>query len=67
MSVEQPNNESRGLECPKCGCCDFRVYYTRDGLNIIKRSRICRNCGKRTISHERFISRRQKSPPEENE
>jgi transcriptional regulator NrdR family protein len=36
-----------GLRCPRCECCDFRTVKTwPDEDGIIRRYRICRNCGK---------------------
>lgn len=46
--------EQRGIICPKCGCQDFRVVYTRPGWGSrIIRRRECRNCGKRLTTYER--------------
>lgn len=59
MNLESPKppdkpDEQRGLVCPKCGCCHFRVIYTRAGWGrrIIRR-RECRHCGRRVITTER--------------
>jgi DNA-directed RNA polymerase subunit M/transcription elongation factor TFIIS len=38
-------SSTAGLECPHCGCRDFRVRNTRAGDNVIKRYRVCRHCG----------------------
>ena len=42
-----------GLECPKCGCCHFRVLYTRRtwGGRLLRR-RECRYCGRRMTTYE---------------
>jgi predicted nucleic-acid-binding Zn-ribbon protein len=34
------------LECPKCGCRDFRTDKTVRGHVSTFRRRVCRNCGK---------------------
>ena len=46
--------ETRGLECPRCGCGHFRVLYTRRawGGRILRR-RECRHCGRRMTTYER--------------
>jgi len=44
----------RGLECRKCGCRHFRVINTIPlPGGRIKRRRICRHCGKKTVTYER--------------
>ncbi len=35
----------RGIECPRCGCRDLRVYRTTNLRASIIRIRYCRNCG----------------------
>ena len=45
--------EMRGIRCPSCGCCDTRVYYTRQYGQQTRRCRICRNCGRRIPTIER--------------
>ena len=45
--------EQRGIRCPTCGCADTRVYYTRQFAQQTRRSRICRNCGRRIPTIER--------------
>ncbi len=35
----------RGIACPACGCRDWRVASTRRDEGIIRRYRVCRNCG----------------------
>jgi len=42
-----------GLSCPKCGCKDLRVFYTRRRQNYILRVRYCRYCGRRILTRER--------------
>jgi len=42
-----------GLECPKCGCHHFLVWYTRPLVGQIKRVRVCRHCGRRLVTLER--------------
>lgn len=36
---------SKGVACPECGCRDSRVKYVRNGVEIIKRYKVCRHCG----------------------
>ena len=43
-----------GIVCSKCGCQHFFVVYTRPIPGGIRRSRQCRNCGKRVITTERL-------------
>jgi len=47
------DGQARGLVCRKCGCTHFFVVYTRPITGGIRRSRQCRNCGKRIITNER--------------
>lgn len=44
-----------GLECPDCGCCDLRVYYTRRLAKAIRRVKTCRHCGRRITTTERIV------------
>ena len=50
-----------GLQCPKCGCCNFKTYGVSKGIKVIFRYKECRNknCGHRiltsTKSDERII------------
>ncbi len=52
---EDDAEEQLGLECPKCGCCDFRAYYTRRQAKGIRRVKICRHCGRRITTTERIV------------
>jgi hypothetical protein len=45
----------RGIECPKCGCHHFLVWYTRPLVGQIKRVRVCRHCGRKLITFERAL------------
>ena len=45
--------ESLGLECPHCGCCAFRVYYTRPKYGWVLRVKVCRHCGEKMQTEER--------------
>lgn len=58
--------DGRGIACPDCGCQDLRVQNTRDGNGIIKRWRVCRNCGRRVVTQEKPVGGRQpnQSSPE---
>ena len=57
--VEVPRRDdagSIGINCPRCGCSDLRVYYTRRKPNgTIMRSRECRHCGRRIVTRERAV------------
>lgn len=48
--AEQP--DPVGLECAYCGCRDWRVWRTRQRLDVIVRERRCRHCGKPTFTRE---------------
>lgn len=43
---------TRGVECCKCGCRDTRVRKTKPDDGIIRRIRVCRNCGHRWATFE---------------
>lgn len=46
--------EQRGLVCPKCGCAQLRVVYTRPAWGgRLRRRRECRHCGHRITTTER--------------
>jgi len=49
-----PPADQRGLVCRQCGCCHFRVIYTRPAWgSCILRRRECRHCGKRVTTWEK--------------
>ncbi len=48
------SENSSGLECPRCGCRDFRVLRTVRGDGFIDRVRACRHCGSRRVSVEKL-------------
>jgi DNA-directed RNA polymerase subunit RPC12/RpoP len=50
---QDESKETRGLECPDCGCRHLPVAYTRQGRNYVQRVRYCRYCGKRIVTRER--------------
>jgi len=50
----------RGLQCPDCGCRDFRVVRTAHKPRAIQRLRQCRHCGRRMVTYERVAG----SPPD---
>lgn len=58
MAVEA-SEESRGVECPRCGCRDFRVDKTRTLATSTHRWKTCRHCGfgvvTSTVEKERII------------
>jgi len=47
-----------GWECPRCGCCDWRVIESRQYGDIRKRIRMCRHCGKRLNTVETLAEKR---------
>lgn len=54
-SLRRPE-ESRGLICSRCGCCQFRVIYTRAIVGgVIRRRRECRYCGRRVTTKEAVL------------
>lgn len=56
VEVPKRDSDSVGITCPRCGCADLRVYYTRRKANgTIMRSRECRHCGRRVVTKERAI------------
>lgn len=52
MSSRPPDGEPRGLACPKCGGCDFRVTHTWRMKLRIRRRRVCRHCGRAVTTFE---------------
>jgi hypothetical protein len=51
--LQKKDGDGKGLACRKCGCCHFRVVYTRPALGAIRRLRECRHCGRRVMTTER--------------
>lgn len=51
--AQMRGDDSNGLKCPKCGCQNFRVDYTRNRKDGILRKRFCRNCGTALVTMER--------------
>lgn len=54
------NGSNNGvIECPKCGCADFRIYGTAPKQTVTFRYKSCRNCGHRVLtvtkSDERIV------------
>ena len=43
----------QGLRCPRCGCRQLPVYYTRNQANYVFRVRYCSRCGRRLLTRER--------------
>lgn len=46
------NTQSGSVACPKCGCCDFKVYGKIDYQSQIVRYEQCRHCGKKIITKQ---------------
>ena len=42
-----------GIECPKCGCRDMKVLWTRPGHGRVRRRRQCRHCKKLLTTYEK--------------
>jgi transcriptional regulator NrdR family protein len=55
-----------GLECPDCGCRDFRTVRTTRKADHVQRVRQCRHCGRRVVTWERIAGapRRRKQSGE---
>ena len=54
MMDEMDKKIKLGLECPKCGCRQFRVIYTRPRHRLILRQKECRDCGRRVMTREQI-------------
>ena len=53
MNHAPDNKDDRGICCPRCGCRHFYTTHTeplRDGR--IRRRKVCRHCGRRTVTYE---------------
>lgn len=55
----EANQGGGGIECPGCGCKDFRTYGTIPGKEATFRYKSCRHCGRKilttTVQKERII------------
>ena len=47
----------QGIPCGKCHNTAWRVYYTRLGLGIVKRKRVCLTCSHESVTHEKQVGR----------
>jgi hypothetical protein len=54
MTMKKPT-PLPGLRCPRCGCNNLRVYYTRPQASHIRRIRRCYNCGQRLVTREMVV------------
>lgn len=55
---ETEREEAVGLECPRCGCREFRTTKTmrlRDGT--VRRYKQCEYCGRPAVSYEALTRR----------
>ncbi len=53
--IAAKEGQAVGLVCRRCGCRDFRVYYTRGTRSgTIVRRRVCRHCGTMRTTIEKF-------------
>ena len=41
-----------GIECRGCGCRQFYVVFVRHFAGCVRRTRECRNCGRRLVTKE---------------
>lgn len=59
MAADAAKGNSGNVVCPKCGCCDFRVYGHAPSQSVTIRYKCCRHCGHRvvtsTIETERIV------------
>lgn len=46
----------QGLSCPRCGCSELPVHYTRKKYEKVVRLRKCANCGSRLLTAERIVA-----------
>jgi DNA-directed RNA polymerase subunit RPC12/RpoP len=46
-----------GVECPKCGCKDFRVYGGSKGVSSRFHYKACRHCGHKILTTSHTIER----------
>ena len=53
--AEAEETNGKGIRCPRCGCGDLRVLYTRPGNDQRQRVRLCRNCKRRIVTYEKVI------------
>lgn len=44
--------QSGSVACPRCGCCDFKVYGKLDYQSQIVRYERCRNCHHKIITKQ---------------
>lgn len=53
---EMAGGHARGIPCPHClASAAWSVYYTRPVSGGIRRVRVCRRCGGRSVTLERLI------------
>ena len=51
------SNSRQGLQCPKCGCCNFATYRTQQQIATVVRYKSCRNCGHRILTSTQSVER----------
>jgi hypothetical protein len=49
----EANGSARGIECPGCGCRDFRTRRTNPRDGRIQREKYCRHCGRKIVTVEK--------------
>lgn len=52
MATEAAEDESGGIQCPKCHCRDFKAYRTSryEATSVTFRYKRCRHCGHRVLT-----------------
>jgi len=56
MSEKLHRDSEGGLRCRNCGCADFRVLWTYQTKDGIRRRRRCRYCGREFTTVERTLA-----------
>ena len=48
----EPVKGGIGIQCRDCGCRHFYVVFVRHFVGYVRRTRECRNCGRRLVTKE---------------
>ena len=57
MAAEAAGAGLNGIECPKCGCKDFRVYGGSKGTTSRFHYKACRHCGHKILTATQTVER----------
>ena len=57
MAADAAMSADGSIVCPNCGCSDFRVYKTDQGLTSTFRYKACRHCGYRVLTSTKSAER----------